>query len=195
MKNFISYDHYIHDLPTDKSITNTVNVHCLTSSWNPIPCCRKCSEDFSRDAQNVSLNPHLLYWTYTWNNSSFTSEENRILLSNANKLNKIHHTIIMDILFLNLPYEFMISRTVRSKKTKSGTLYYPYWISYCVGVCEEQGFNCKLVNCIRCSKVVETKNSTPKLFFYLLKNLIIFTSPKPNNPLFSYILSMAVISS
>lgn len=57
--------------------------------------------------------------------------------------------IIMDILFLNLPYEFMISRASRwPEKTKSGTLYYPYWISYCVGVCEEQGFDCKLIDCI-----------------------------------------------
>lgn len=55
----------------------------------------------------------------------------------------------MDILFLNLPYEFKISRASRwPEKTKSGTLYYPYWISYCVGVCEDQGFECKLVDCI-----------------------------------------------
>lgn len=54
-----------------------------------------------------------------------------------------------DILFLNLPYEFNISRASRwPEKTKSGTLYYPYWLAYCVGVCEEEGLNCKLVDCI-----------------------------------------------
>lgn len=54
-----------------------------------------------------------------------------------------------DILFLNLPYEFNISRASRwPEKTKSGTLYYPYWLAYCVGVCEEQNLKCKLVDCI-----------------------------------------------
>lgn len=56
---------------------------------------------------------------------------------------------IMKILFLNLPYEFNISRASRwPEKTKSGTLYYPYWLSYCLGVCEEKGFECNLVDCI-----------------------------------------------
>ncbi|MBO6105004.1 MAG: cobalamin-dependent protein [Methanobrevibacter sp.] len=55
----------------------------------------------------------------------------------------------MKILFLNLPYEFNISRASRwPEKTKSGTLYYPYWLAYCVGVCEREGFECKLVDCI-----------------------------------------------
>ena len=55
----------------------------------------------------------------------------------------------MKILFLNLPYEFNISRASRwPEKTKSGTLYYPYWLAYCVGVCEKEGFDCKLVDCI-----------------------------------------------
>lgn len=54
-----------------------------------------------------------------------------------------------DILFLNLPYEFNISRASRwPEKTKSGTLYYPYWLAYCVGVCEDKGLSCKLVDCI-----------------------------------------------
>ena len=54
-----------------------------------------------------------------------------------------------DILFLNLPYEFNISRASRwPEKTKSGTLYYPYWLAYCVGVCEEKNLKCKLVDCI-----------------------------------------------
>ena len=53
------------------------------------------------------------------------------------------------ILFLNLPYEFNISRASRwPEKTKSGTLYYPYWLAYCVGVCEDKNINCKLIDCI-----------------------------------------------
>lgn len=55
----------------------------------------------------------------------------------------------MKILFLNLPYKFNISRASRwPEKTKSGTLYYPYWLAYCVGLCEKEGYECKLVDCI-----------------------------------------------
>ena len=57
--------------------------------------------------------------------------------------------INMKILFLNLPYKFNISRASRwPEKTKSGTLYYPYWLAYCVGVCQREGHDCKLVDCI-----------------------------------------------
>lgn len=42
----------------------------------------------------------------------------------------------MKILFLNLPYLFDISRASRwPEKTKSGTLYYPYWLCYAAGIC------------------------------------------------------------
>lgn len=62
----------------------------------------------------------------------------------------------MKILFLNLPYEFNISRASRwPEKTKSGTLYYPYWLAYCLGVCEEKGIECKLVDCITKEYTVE----------------------------------------
>ena len=62
----------------------------------------------------------------------------------------------MKILFLNLPYEFNISRASRwPEKTKSGTLYYPYWLAYCVGVCERDGYECKLVDCITKSYSIE----------------------------------------
>lgn len=55
----------------------------------------------------------------------------------------------MKILFLNLPYKFEISRTSRwPEKTKSGTLYYPYWLAYAAGVCMEQGHDVHLVDCI-----------------------------------------------
>jgi len=55
----------------------------------------------------------------------------------------------MKILFLNLPYKFNISRASRwPEKTKAGTLYYPYWLSYCAGVCEDKGIETNLVDCI-----------------------------------------------
>ena len=55
----------------------------------------------------------------------------------------------MKILFLNLPYLFDISRASRwPEKTKSGTLYYPYWLCYAAGVCMEQGYEVDLVDCI-----------------------------------------------
>ena len=55
----------------------------------------------------------------------------------------------MKILFLNLPYKFEISRASRwPEKTKSGTMYYPYWICYAAGVCIEKGHEVDLVDCI-----------------------------------------------
>lgn len=71
----------------------------------------------------------------------------------------------MKILFLNLPYEFNISRASRwPEKTKSGTLYYPYWLAYCVGVCEKEGFDCKLVDCITKEYTVEDTINEVKSF-------------------------------
>lgn len=62
----------------------------------------------------------------------------------------------MKILFLNLPYKFDISRTSRwPEKTKSGTLYYPYWLCYAAGVCMQQGHNVELVDCITQKMSVE----------------------------------------
>ena len=73
-----------------------------------------------------------------------------------------------EILFLNLPYEFNISRASRwPEKTKSGTLYYPYWLAYCVGVCEEENIKCKLVDCITRQfsvedTITEIRNTNPE---------------------------------
>ena len=92
LNNYISYDYYIRDLPTDKSITNTVNVRLLDELMESYIYCCKCSEGFSKEVQNVSVNPHLLHWTYTWKGSPFTKEENKLLLSKVNKLKKVHKT-------------------------------------------------------------------------------------------------------
>ena len=55
----------------------------------------------------------------------------------------------MKILFLNLPYKFQLSRASRwPEKTKSGTLYYPYWLCYAAGVCKEKGYEVELIDCI-----------------------------------------------
>ncbi len=52
-------------------------------------------------------------------------------------------------LFINLPYKFNVSRASRwPEKTKSGTLYYPYWLAYCAGVCQEKGLEVDLIDCI-----------------------------------------------
>lgn len=49
---------------------------------------------------------------------------------------------IMHILVLNPPYFPKFSRPQRSPAvTKSGTLYYPIWLAYAVGVLEEAGFD------------------------------------------------------
>ena len=56
---------------------------------------------------------------------------------------------MMKILFLNLPYKFELSRASRwPEKTKSGTLYYPYWICYAAGVCMKDGYDVNLIDCI-----------------------------------------------
>ena len=56
---------------------------------------------------------------------------------------------MMKILFLNLPYKFAISRSSRwPEKTKSGTMYYPYWLCYAAGVCMDRGYDVELVDCI-----------------------------------------------
>lgn len=92
LNNFMTYDYYIRDLPDDKSITNNVNVKLLADLMDSYIYCRKCTEGFSKDIKNVSINPHLLYWMNTWKNASFTKEENRMLLEKVNELKKIHKT-------------------------------------------------------------------------------------------------------
>lgn len=91
LNNFMCYDYYIRDLPSDKSITNTVNVRLLDELMESYIYCRKCTEGFSHAVQNVSVNPHLLHWTYTWKKSPFTKSENELLLSKVKTLRKIHN--------------------------------------------------------------------------------------------------------
>lgn len=55
----------------------------------------------------------------------------------------------MNVLFLNLPYKFDISRASRwPEKTKSDTLYYPYWLAYAAGMSQKMGLKVNLVDCI-----------------------------------------------
>jgi len=55
----------------------------------------------------------------------------------------------MKVLYLNLPYKFQISRASRwPEKTKSGTMYYPYWLCYSAGAVMEQGHEVRLIDCI-----------------------------------------------
>ena len=90
LNNYMCYDYYIRDLPDDKSITNTVNVRLLDDLMESYIYCRKQTEDFSKEIQIVSVNPHLLHWMNTWKGSPFTKEENKLLLKKVNKLKRIH---------------------------------------------------------------------------------------------------------
>lgn len=55
----------------------------------------------------------------------------------------------MRVLFLNLPYKFKISRSSRwPEKTKSGTLYYPFWLAYAAGTAEQAGLEINLIDAI-----------------------------------------------
>lgn len=48
----------------------------------------------------------------------------------------------MNVLVLNAPYFKKFSRPQRSPAvTKSGTIYFPLWLAYCVGVLEQEGHN------------------------------------------------------
>lgn len=91
LNNYFSYDYYIRDLPDDKSITNNVNVRLLDELMEAYIYCRKQTEGFSTNVQNVSINPHLLHWMHTWKTSPFTKSENKLLLSKVKRLKKIHN--------------------------------------------------------------------------------------------------------
>lgn len=115
LNNFICYDYYIRDLPSDKSITNTVNVRLLDELMESYIYSRKCTEGFSHNVQNVSVNPHLLHWTYTWKNSSFTKAENELLLSKVKTLKGIHNNdlktrVILSFIITALETRIAVSR-------------------------------------------------------------------------------------
>ena len=101
LNNFMCYDYYIRDLPSDKSITNNVNVRLLDELMESYIYCRKCTEGFSKEVQTISVNPHLLHWTNTWKGSPFTKEENKLLLSKVNKLKKIHKSDLKSRMLLS----------------------------------------------------------------------------------------------
>lgn len=55
----------------------------------------------------------------------------------------------MKILLLNPPFLPRYSRSSRSPATtKGGTFYYPYFLAYCCGVLEKEGFNVKLIDAV-----------------------------------------------
>ena len=101
LNNFLCYDYYIRDLPSDKSITNNVNVRLLDELMESYIYARKCTEGYSRNVQNVSVNPHLLHWTYTWKGSPFTKEENKLLLEKVKTLRSIHNNDIKTRMLLS----------------------------------------------------------------------------------------------
>ena len=119
LNNFMCYDYYIRDLPDDKSITNNVNVKLLDELMESYIYCRKCTEGFSKNIQNVSVNPHLFYWTNTWKNSSFTKEENKLLLEKVNKLKEIHQTDMKTKMLLSSISKAIESKILISKEAKN----------------------------------------------------------------------------
>lgn len=55
----------------------------------------------------------------------------------------------MRVLFLNPPFRFKISRPSRwPEYTKSGTLYYPFWLAYATGLAEKRGHEVLLLDAI-----------------------------------------------
>ena len=55
----------------------------------------------------------------------------------------------MKVLFLNPPFKFKVSRASRwPEKTKSGTLYYPFWLCHAAGWAEKKGYEVKVIDSI-----------------------------------------------
>ena len=55
----------------------------------------------------------------------------------------------MRIVFINPPFKFRISRASRwPEHTKSGTLYYPFWLAYAAGYAEKNGHEVLLLDAI-----------------------------------------------
>ncbi|MCK5320460.1 radical SAM protein [Candidatus Parcubacteria bacterium] len=89
----------------------------------------------------------------------------------------------MKVLFLNLPYKYKISRTSRwPEKTKSGTLYYPFWLAYAAGAAEQAGLEINLIDAI--AKKFDSK-TTWKTILAWKPDLIVaeITTPTVNDDL------------
>lgn len=115
LNNFICYDYYIRDFEDDKSITNNVNVRFLKDLMDAYVLCCKMTKGYSPTIQNISINPHLMYWTNTWRTSSFTKEENKELLKSVNKLKKIHDTSMKSKLLVS-SMSTMLETAIYTKK-------------------------------------------------------------------------------
>lgn len=62
----------------------------------------------------------------------------------------------MKIAFVNPPFKFKISRASRwPEETKSGTLYYPFWLAYATGLAEKMGNEVTLLDAIANQWTVE----------------------------------------
>jgi radical SAM superfamily enzyme YgiQ (UPF0313 family) len=83
----------------------------------------------------------------------------------------------MEILLLNPPFLNNFSREQRSPAvTKSGTIYYPMWLSYATGLLEKKGFNATLIDGV-------VKNGENKLNNYITNNspeMIVLSTSTPS---------------
>jgi radical SAM superfamily enzyme YgiQ (UPF0313 family) len=83
----------------------------------------------------------------------------------------------MEILLLNPPFLPRYSREQRSPAvTKSGTLYYPMWLSYATALLDEKGFDCVLIDAV-------VKSGETKLERYIRKGdpkLIVLDTSTPS---------------
>ncbi len=81
----------------------------------------------------------------------------------------------MNVLFLNPPFFDNFSRSQRSPAvTKSGTLYYPIWLSLAAGVLMKEGFNVCLVDAV--AQRINNKNLIKKIKEFNPKLLVVDTS-------------------
>lgn len=84
----------------------------------------------------------------------------------------------MKIILLNPPFLDKYSKSSRSPAvTKSGTIYFPLWLSYAAGVLDQAGYDLKLIDApAKCL----TRNDTLKMISDYSPNLIVIDTSTPS---------------
>ncbi len=117
LNNFICYDYYIRDFNNDKSISNNINIELLKDTMNAYIYCHEITKNYSKTIQNISINPHLMYWINTCKNANFTMKETQELLKKVNKLQKIHNNTLKTKLLLST-IKIILQTSIYSQKIK-----------------------------------------------------------------------------
>ncbi|HOV42576.1 MAG TPA: radical SAM protein [Syntrophothermus lipocalidus] len=84
----------------------------------------------------------------------------------------------MNVSLINPPFKLEYGRFSRDQRspaiTKSGTLYYPIWLSYACGMLEKRGFQCQLID--SCAERLTVKETIDKMVSFKPGLIVINTS-------------------